>query len=74
MFFAIGDTVIFNLNPQRIRKMYGDYVDKWLSRRERLPDTATRKVSRIILCDSAELPDQPGNHFSLFNENNPDRA
>jgi len=54
--------------------MYGDYVDKWLSRRGRLPDTATRKVSRIILCDSAELPDQPGNHFSLFNENNPDRA
>jgi len=36
--------VNFNLNPERIRKMYGTNVDKWLACREQLLDPATRKV------------------------------
>ena len=36
--------VNFNLNPQRIRTMYGANVDKWLNCREQLLDPATRKV------------------------------
>jgi hypothetical protein len=35
----------FNLNPQRVRAMYGDAaVDKWIASRNRLLDAPARKV------------------------------
>ena len=34
----------FNLNPERVRKMYGANVDKWLDARNQLLDPATKKV------------------------------